>query len=358
LMVLDHDWHITFLSAQGAKVLGVNQADMMGKIIWDALPQGRERKFCPQFKEAMDLHQPRHFEEHYDVSNQWLEIHCYPSQEGLTVYFHDITQRKLAEQVLSRSKEELEKLVNERTAKLQELVAELEHFSYTITHDMRSPLRAMTGFAQVLEDLGANCPPEQRKHFLSRISSAARRMDLLIADALNYNRAVREELPLEPVDVSVLLRGMVDTYPEFQPSKAHIRIEGQIPNVMGNEAGLTQCLSNLIGNAVKFVKPGDKPNIRIHAEQRDGWVRILVEDQGIGIAPIVLPRVFDMFTRGQADYEGTGIGLALVRKVVNRMGGRVGAESEQGIGSKFWIELKPVETLEATRERTAKRTAV
>jgi PAS domain S-box-containing protein len=349
LMVLDRNWHITYLSKQGGRILRVDEYQMIGKNIWDVVPQARERQACPYFYEAMEKGIAKHFEEHYSGADQWLEIHCYPSPEGLTVYFHDVTERKQAEAVLARSKEQLEKLVAERTAKLEELVGELEHFSYTITHDMRSPLRAMTGFAQVLEELGPTCPDEQRQHFLARISVAARRMDLLITDALNYNRAVREQLPEEPVDVAALVRGMLDTYPEFQPSKANIRIVDELPFVLGNEAGLTQVFSNLIGNAVKFVKPGQVPHVTIRSETREDWVRIWVEDEGIGIMAAVLPKVFDMFSRGQTGYDGTGIGLALVRKVVMRMGGRVGVESEQGKGSRFWVELRPIGT--ARREK-------
>lgn len=353
LMIVDHQWQITYLSKQGSRILHAQDHQLENKNLWEALPQARERKSCPHFEEAMKQKEPRHFEEYYSTTDQWLEIHCYPSPEGLTVYFHDITERKLAEQVLAQSKEELEKLVAERTAKLQDLVGELEHFSYTITHDMRSPLRAMNGFAEVLEQLGSSCTDEQRKHFLSRISAAARRMDLLITDALNYNRAVREELPQEPVDVGALIRGMIDTYPEFQPSKASITIATDMPCVIGNEAGLTQCFSNLLGNAVKFVKPGTEPRISIRCEPQDGWVRIWVEDEGIGISSAALPKVFDMFTRGQTTHPGTGIGLALVRKVVNRMGGRVGVESEQGKGSRFWIELRSAGSTAATQRTLA-----
>ncbi len=246
----------------------------------------------------------------------------------------DITERK-------EFQAELERLVAERTAKLQELVGELEHFSYTITHDMRAPLRAMQGFASMMTETCAECQEQQPKDFLRRIGTAAGRMDALIMDALNYSRTVRQELPLEPVDAGRLLRGMLDTYPELQPSKAQIEIAGDIPLVMGNEAGLTQCFSNLLGNAVKFAKPGQKPAIRIRAEPREGWVRIWVEDDGIGIAGPLLPRVFDMFSRGHTKYEGTGIGLALVRKVMDRMGGKAGVESEEGKGSRFWLDLKP-----------------
>jgi signal transduction histidine kinase len=102
---------------------------------------------------------------------------------------------------------------------------------------------------------------------------------------------------------------------------------------------LTQCFSNLLGNAVKFRKPGQTPEIRIWAEQRDRWARIWVEDNGIGISKSMLPRVFDMFSRGHRTHEGTGIGLALVRKVMDRMGGKTGVESEEGKGSRFWLEL-------------------
>jgi PAS domain S-box-containing protein len=267
----------------------------------------------------------------------------------------DVTARKEAQA-------ELERLVAERTAKLHELVGELEHFSYTITHDLKSPLRAMRGFAEMLSMTCRECARPEAKEFLGRIATSAERMDLLIRDALNYSRLVRQELPLEGVDAGVLLRGMLDSYPELQSDKACIRVEGRLPVVLANEAGLTQCFSNLLGNAVKFVKPGGRPEIRVWAEGADvdrrsigaseretyqsdpaphaGFVRFWVEDKGIGISKEMLPRVFDMFSRGSKEYEGTGIGLALVRKMAQRMGGKVGVESEESKGSRFWIELK------------------
>ncbi|HLX70305.1 MAG TPA: ATP-binding protein, partial [Verrucomicrobiae bacterium] len=252
----------------------------------------------------------------------------------------DITERKMTEQALRDSEQRLEKTVAERTAKLQELVGELEHFSYSITHDMRAPLRAMRGFAEVLNERGTQTTPDEQKLYLDRIITAAERMDGLIADALHYSKAVRQELSLGPVDVGRLLRGMLDSYPEFQSSKAEIEISGEIPLVLGNEAGLTQCMSNLIGNAVKFVEPNACAKVRVRAETSGDLVRIWVEDEGIGISPSMLPRVFDMFSRGAVPQAGTGIGLALVRTVVQRMGGRVGVESRLREGSRFWIELR------------------
>ncbi len=248
--------------------------------------------------------------------------------------------RRLHEE-LSHSNNRLEGLVRIRTAKLHELVNELEHFSYTITHDMRAPLRAMQGFAEILsEDEGT---PEERRRYLGRIVTAAGRMDRLITDALSYSQAVQQELELVEVDPLPLLQGMLDSYPEFQSARAQIEIEPSLPRVKANQAGLTQCFSNLLTNAVKFVGEGRKPKVRVRGERREGMARIWIEDNGIGIEPEILPKIFGMFQRATRDYEGTGIGLALVRKVAERMGGRVGVESEPGKGSRFWLEFRAAE---------------
>jgi two-component system CheB/CheR fusion protein len=253
----------------------------------------------------------------------------------------DVSEQREAREVLAQSKEDLERLVGERTAKLAELVGELEHFSYSITHDMRAPLRGMRGFAEMMVEACAGCQEHERKDLLQRIVKSANRMDLLITDALSYSKAVKQDLAVGPVDAGALLRGILDSYPELQPSKARIEIHGEIPRVVANEAGLTQCFSNLLDNAVKFVKQGELPRVDIRAEPREGWVRLWFEDSGIGIPKEMLARVFDMFSRGHQSYEGTGIGLALVRKVMDSMGGKAGVESSEGQGSRFWLDLRP-----------------
>jgi signal transduction histidine kinase len=242
---------------------------------------------------------------------------------------------------LTRTNADLEKLVHERTARLQELVDELEHFSYSITHDMRAPLRAMQGFAELLAMAGDGALGEaERKNYLDRIITAAGRMDRLITDALSYSRTVRQEMTLHAVDTCHLLKGMIESYPEFQMPRARIDVAERMPAVLANEAGLTQCFSNLLNNAVKFVEHNQQPHVQVRAEQTDGRVRIWFEDNGIGIPQELAPRMFGMFQRGSRKYEGTGIGLALVRKVTERMGGKVGVESAPGKGSRFWVELR------------------
>ncbi|HLH54263.1 MAG TPA: PAS domain S-box protein [Verrucomicrobiae bacterium] len=243
-----------------------------------------------------------------------------------------------------RAQEQLETIVKERTAKLSEMIAELQHVSYAITHDMRAPLRAMSTFAGIIHE-GLSADPNTSPELLDscrRIISSATRLDQLIKDALNYTKAVLQELPLHPVDLARLIPGLIESYPNLQSDKAEIIIPNDLPVVLGEESLLTQCFSNLLGNAVKFVAPGVRPRVRLRVERADEIARIFVEDNGIGITKESQRRLFGMFERLTSGYEGTGIGLAIVRKVVERMGGRVGVESDLGKGSQFWVELKVV----------------
>jgi signal transduction histidine kinase len=258
---------------------------------------------------------------------------------GVVLIFRNFTEQREAQRVLARSKEELEILVEARTAKLQEVVEELQHVSYSITHDMRAPLRAMNIFAQKLLEQESGSISAQGKDYLNRIIIAVGRFDKLIRDALNYTKAVQLEMPLESVDLSKLIHGLIETYPNLHPDKADVHIDGELPVVIGNESLLTQCFSNLLGNAVKFVAPGVKPKVGVTAETSDRIAKIWIKDNGIGIPEHAQRRLFKMFQKLDDQYEGTGIGLAIVRKVVERMAGKVGVQSEVGRGSNFWVEL-------------------
>jgi PAS domain S-box-containing protein len=263
--------------------------------------------------------------------------------DGVTL---DMTQRKQDEEILRtaqlmlrRHAAELEQMVSERTAKLRETVAELEAFSHSIAHDMRAPLRSLQGYSHILiKDYSTELNP-QANEYLRRINHSAERMDRLIQDVLDYSKIMRADLPLESVDVGGLLQGILETYPQLGGKEVQVVIQAPLPKVIGNNAYLVQSFSNLLGNAVKFVPSGAQPRVRIWAERRDGRVRLCVKDNGIGIPADLHKKIFGMFERVSNQYEGTGIGLAIVKKSVERMGGTVGVESTPGHGSTFWIEL-------------------
>jgi PAS domain S-box-containing protein len=271
-------------------------------------------------------------------------------------FFHTIAgtmaealDRERLEVELHRHAAHLERSVEERTAKLRDTIAELEGFSYSLVHDMRAPLRAMLAYAGILEmEAGQTLAPEHAD-FLRKINLSAKRMDQLVTDSLNYSRILRQDLPLAPVDLGALLRGIAETYPNLHEPQAEVTIELEDLVVHGNEAALTQVFSNLLGNAVKFVAPGVHPRVRIWAEHLDqSTVRVFVQDNGIGIPREAHDKIFGMFQRlHRADeYPGTGIGLALVKKSLERTGGQIYLESEPGRGSRFCVEL-PLETRNA-----------
>ncbi|HXS67878.1 MAG TPA: PAS domain S-box protein, partial [Candidatus Polarisedimenticolia bacterium] len=241
-----------------------------------------------------------------------------------------------------RSGENLERMVNERTASLREAIAQMEEFSYSVSHDLRAPVRAMQCYAEVLmEDYGQRLD-EPAKKYLERIIGGGARMDRLIQDILTYSRLSRREIQSQPIDLDKLTREIVRQYQDMISSThADISVEGHLHDVIGHEASLSQAISNLISNAVKFVAPGAQPKVRIRTDQRNGHVRLWVEDNGIGIKPEYQHRLFSVFERvhPEKNYEGTGIGLAIVRKATERMGGKAGVESDGVTGSRFWIQL-------------------
>jgi len=276
---------------------------------------------------------------------------------GASKIARDITARKAAEARLNQTavalKEaqrqlqehaaDLEQKVQQRTAKLTEALGELESWSYSIAHDMRAPLRAMEGFSTILRAEYGSQLDTNGQNYLIRIATAAERLDRFIQDLLNYGTLGREDLPMEPIDTERLIQQILDSYPNLQPAKADIQIQAPLPAVHANRAALTQVISNLLGNAVKFVKPGTHPQVRVWAEEEEkDWARLWFEDNGIGIEEESQKRIFQMFHRlnPAESYEGTGMGLAIVNKAVRRMGGTVGVESHPGHGSRFWVRLR------------------
>jgi signal transduction histidine kinase len=237
---------------------------------------------------------------------------------------------------------ELERRVEERTAQLRETNAALEAFSYTISHDLRAPLRAMQGIAQaLLEDYGDRLDATGLD-YARRVVASAQQMDTLIQDLLAYSRLGRADLPSQPVNLQgVVAEALGRLSGEVRQRDAEVSAEGPFPPVLAHEPTLVQVVTNLLANALKFVPPGVRPRVRVWAEERHGAVRLWAEDNGIGIAPAHQGRIFDVFERlhGDETYPGTGIGLAIVRKGVERMGGRAGVESAEGQGSRFWVEL-------------------
>jgi signal transduction histidine kinase len=252
-------------------------------------------------------------------------------------------QRK-AEAEVRRLNQDLEALIAERTAELEIANSQLEAFAYTVSHDLRAPLRGMEGFARILLDDFAGALGPQGKRHAERIVAAARRMEGLINSLLTFSRLQRAEVTLRALDPTKIARSAAreaQALGSLAPGEITITIDAPLPAVMAEPVVLGQVIANLLTNAVKFHKEGEPACVCVWGEKRGERVRIWVEDQGIGIAPEHQAKIFGTFERlhGQETYPGAGIGLAIVKIGAERMGGTAGVESSLGAGARFWIEL-------------------
>ena len=287
---------------------------------------------------------------------------------------HAAAQLRASELALRESEDrlrrytlELEQRVAERTANLAQSIQSLEGVLYHVAHDLRAPLRGMASFTNILLEEHAPHLDDRGQDYARRISHAAQRMDRLVQDLLAFGRLAHTAVPVSNISLENEVTAALDQFSgEIETTGATVEVCRPLPPVRANAAVLNQILSNLLSNALKFVAPKTKPRVRISAEETttriespisgangtpsldvklsalDGkFVRLWIEDNGIGIQSEYHERIFRMFERlhGVDSYAGTGIGLAIVRKGIERMGGRVGVESIPGIGSRFWVEL-------------------
>lgn len=197
---------------------------------------------------------------------------------------------------------------------MKAIISELEAFSYTLAHDLRGPLRVMEGYADILQSDCSDDLDDMGKQFVAKIVTAARRMHVLVTDVLAFTRLTHEALPLERVPLVALITTIVDQYPALKTLQ--ISFPDDLPTVHANPAALSQAISNLLTNAVKFAVPGHAPEINISATEDKDWVTLSVQDNGIGIPQVDQDRIFKMLERGVGAeaYDGTGIGLAIVRQ--------------------------------------------
>jgi PAS domain S-box-containing protein len=290
---------------------------------------------------------PGYFENRYrckDGSFRWLGWTAAPfiSEQLIYIFARDVTSRKASESEIKNLNLELERRIRDLT----EMNKELEAFGYSISHDLRAPLRSIRSFAQFIREDSDGGSTQENKDYLRRIESAAKYMDLLLLDLLQYSRLNGCELELVPVDLDLALNDVLTSIEqEIEDRKAEVRVRAPLGSVKAHPATVRQVFYNLVSNGLKFVAAEKNPQIEVWTESRNGSLRVWVTDRGIGIASQYHQKIFGLFQRlhSHDSYPGTGIGLALVRKGLERMGGRIGLESEPGQGTRFWFELGEAE---------------
>jgi PAS domain S-box-containing protein len=261
---------------------------------------------------------------------------------GFALVSRDVTERYRQDQEIRRLNTELEDRVRERTAELESANRELEAFSYSVSHDLRAPLRAIDGFARILEeDVGTSLGAEAAR-CIDTIRRSAKQMGTLIDDLLAFSRLTRQPLTRTLVDVRAMAREAFTAATHDCGARRIEFVLDELPPCRADAAMLKQVFGNLLSNAVKFTRPRDVAHVRVFAEPApDGGTIYGVRDDGVGFDPAYASRLFGVFQRlhRQDEFEGTGVGLALVERIVTRHGGRVWAESEPGRGATFRFTL-------------------
>lgn len=261
----------------------------------------------------------------------------------------EIRDQQLAEQMnlLERSNEELDRRVIQRTAQLEAINKELESFSYSVSHDLRAPLRSIEGFSQVLlSDFGKDLDPEAQR-FLNIIIADVQKMGRLIDDLLAFSRMGRQQMGMALVDMKSLAQQVFDQVSETAGNKEEIDfVLGELPAARGDVSMLRQVLVNLIANAIKFSSAADgRPRIEVHGAVVGSENVYTVRDNGVGFDSRFAHKLFGVFQRlhSEEEFPGTGVGLALVQRIVQRHGGTVSAESELGHGALFRFSIPIIE---------------
>lgn len=253
----------------------------------------------------------------------------------------DITERKLMEEDLRKARDELELRVQERTAKLERRNRELQEFASIASHDLSEPLRKIRTFGSLLEIKSAGQLDEVSKDYVSRMTGSANRMQELLEALLRYSRVDTKWQEFGPTKLDEVVRDSVtDLKVAIQEIGAHVEIGG-LPIVNGDPYQLRQLFQNLISNALKYHRLEIKTIVKVYGEESSGTAHIFVEDNGIGFDEKYLEKIFQPFQRlhGKIEYSGTGIGLAICRKIVDRHKGTITAKSTPGKGSTFVVSL-------------------
>jgi light-regulated signal transduction histidine kinase (bacteriophytochrome) len=294
--------------------------------------------------ECMQSRQPRqaeYFFEYPDGSTAWFEFSIHPVPEGIFILSLDITARKEAAEAMRQVNLVLEQRVAERTAQLQAANQELEAFAYSISHDLRAPLRAIDGFSRLLQEDHAAELGEEARRLLGVVRESTAKMSQLITDILALSRVSRGELKHELLDMELQARSVFDEIASPEVRASFELSVDPLPPASVDPALIRQVWVNLLSNAVKYSMPSAARRIHIGARREDRRTVYFVRDSGVGFDSDYAHKLFGVFQRlhSAKEFEGTGIGLAIVQRIIRRHGGEVWAEGSPGQGATFSFSL-------------------
>lgn len=342
LFAFDLEGKITLAEGRGLEAVGSAPGAMIGQSVFDIYKgQSELLSICQQaLKGEADTGI-------YNFDGMILEYHLTPAHDetgrvtGATGVAIDVTEQKKAEAAIEQMNEKFEQRIVERTTSLEAAVKELEAFSYSISHDLRAPLRAVSGFSNALLQYHSGQLDAGAKRYLGLIKSNTVTMGQLIDDLLSFSRLNRQQMSQHPIDMTLLARSVIDDLSQTNPEQALSVSLGDLPSTVGDRAMIRQVLANLLSNAVKFTRNTQSAQIEVGSYHDENSNVYYVKDNGAGFDMQYAGKLFGVFQRLHSikEFEGNGVGLALVQRIIQRHIGRVWGEGEVGKGATFYFTL-------------------
>lgn len=342
--IIGFDWRYIFINASAELHNRRPNEELMGKRYMDMWPGIENTRVFYLIKDCLENRRVHHFENEFtfpDGASGWFDLSIQPVPEGVFILSVDISERKKAEELILKLNEELEEKVKQRTAQLEASNNELEAFSYSVSHDLRAPLRHINGYVDLLNQRFSEQLPEKAQHYLTTITNASKQMGTLIDDLLQFSRTGRKEVHREKTDMNKLLN---EVFEDLKPDIVNRKIRWDIqtlPGVVADYPLLKHVWTNLIDNALKYTRNKDIAEISIGHYEENKYLVFFIRDNGVGFNMKYAHKLFGVFQRlhAQTEFEGTGIGLANVQRIIHKHNGQVWAKAEPDKGASFYFSL-------------------
>jgi PAS domain S-box-containing protein len=327
---MDNKFEITYFNKEAERLLNTKREDMLGMNLWKIFPEGKNLSFYQMYMKVLDQKVPVHFEEYYSPGKIWMEVNAYPSEEGLIVYFKDITKKKHSEEKILEYTHQLEKVNNE-----------LDQFVYRTSHDLRAPLVSILGLISIYR---MENEERKREEYLDMMVRSINKLDTFIQDIIYYSKNTRTEIIPQRVDFKTLFEETIDNF-KFMEEAREIQfiLPDKYPKIefCTDINRLSVILNNFISNAIRYRDPNkNQLFVKIALDIIPGnTVRLSIEDNGLGIAEKDQERIFEMFYRANQNATGSGLGLYIVSENLKKINGTIIVKSKIGKGTTFIVDL-------------------